>query len=63
VGRLFTVFVIVFALIFLIMATLRPWQGGRKNDPDELNHPVKTLAQELRRPAMTARASSLARTT
>ncbi len=47
VGRLFTVFVIVFALIFLIMATLRPWQGGRKNDPDELNHPVKALAQEL----------------
>jgi hypothetical protein len=49
VGRMFTVFVIVFALVFLIMATLRPWQGGRKNDPDELNHPVKTLAQELRK--------------
>lgn len=49
VGRMFTTFVIVFALIFLTMATLRPWQSGRKNDPDELNHPVKTLAQELRK--------------
>ena len=47
-GRIFTSFVVVFALVFLIMATLRPWQGGRKNDPDELNHPVKALAQELR---------------
>ena len=48
VGRMFTNFVIVFALIFLAMATLRPWQGGLKNDPDELNHPVKELAQQLR---------------
>lgn len=48
VGRSFTTLTLVFALIFLAMATLRPWQGGRKNDPDELNHPVKALAQELR---------------
>lgn len=48
VGRAFTVIVVLFALIFLTMATLRPWQGGRKNDPDELNHPVKALAAQLR---------------
>jgi 4-amino-4-deoxy-L-arabinose transferase-like glycosyltransferase len=48
VGRSFTVIVLLFALIFLAMATLRPWQGGRKNDPDELNHPVKALAAQLR---------------
>ena len=47
-GRLFTTLSIVFALIFLIMATMRPWQAGRKNTPDELNHPVKTLAAQLR---------------
>ena len=48
VGRAFTGIVILFALVFLTMATLRPWQGGRKNDPDELNHPVKALAAQLR---------------
>ena len=48
VGRAFTGFIILFALVFLTMATLRPWQGGRKNDPDELNHPVKELAAQLR---------------
>lgn len=47
-GKVFTGLVLVFALIFLLMATLRPWQGGRKNDPDELNHPVKELAAQLR---------------
>ena len=47
VGRAFTGIVVLFALIFLTMATLRPWQGGRKNDPDELNHPVKELAAQL----------------
>ena len=48
VGRSFTAIVLVFALVFLAMATLRPWNGGRKNDPDELNHPVKALTRELR---------------
>ena len=48
VGRAFTVIIVLFALVFLTMATLRPWQGGRKNDPDELNHPVKELAAQLR---------------
>ena len=48
VGRAFTVIIVLFALVFLTMATLRPWQGGRKNGPDELNHPVKELAAQLR---------------
>lgn len=48
VGRMFTNFVIVFALIFLTMATLRFLREQPQNDPDELNHPVKELAQQLR---------------
>ncbi len=47
VGRGFTWGVLAFALVFLSMATLRPWQAGWRDDADELNHPVPQLAQQL----------------
>lgn len=47
-GRSFTAIVLVFALIFLAMASLRPWQSGWKNTPDELNQPVAELTRQLR---------------
>ena len=46
-GRTYTALVVFFALLFLVMATLRPWQSGWRSDPDELNHPVKELARQL----------------
>lgn len=46
-GKTFTAIALAFALIFLTMATLRPWHAGWKNAPDELNHPIKELARQL----------------
>lgn len=48
VGRAYTGIAVFFALLFLVMATLRPWQSGWRGDPDELNHPVAELAAQLR---------------
>ena len=46
-GRLYTGAVVFFALLFLTLATLRPWHSGWVNKPDELNHPVAELAAQL----------------
>ncbi len=46
-GKTFTTIALAFSLIFLTMATLRPWYAGWKNAPDELNHPIKELARQL----------------
>lgn len=46
-GRAYTGIAVLFALLFLVMATLRPWQSGWRGDPDELNHPVAELAAQL----------------
>ena len=48
-GRGYTGSVLGFALLFLAMATLRPWQAGWRGQPDELNHPVPQLAAQLSR--------------
>ena len=47
VGRGYTWGVLVFAMVFLLAASLRPWQSGWRGDPDELNHPVAQLADRL----------------
>ena len=47
VGRGYTASVVGFALVFLTLATLRPWHADWRQDPDELNHPVAQLAQQL----------------
>ena len=38
---------VLFALVFWTLATIRPWQADWRHDPDELNHPVAQLAQQL----------------
>lgn len=47
VGRGYTTTVLVFALVFLTLATVRPWQSNLRKDPDELNHPVAQLSASL----------------
>jgi hypothetical protein len=46
-GRLYTGAVMLFALVFLTLATLRPWHSDWVHKPDELNHPVAELAAQL----------------
>lgn len=47
VGRGYTWAVLFFAMLFLVLAALRPWQSDWRGEPDELNHPVTQLAQRL----------------
>lgn len=47
IGRGYTTAVVLFALVFWTLATIRPWQADWRHDPDELNHPVAELAQQL----------------
>ena len=46
-GRGYTWGVLVFAMVFFVAASLRPWQSDLRNEPDELNHPVQQLAERL----------------
>ena len=46
-GRLYTSAVVLFALLFLSFATLRPWHSDWVHKSDELNHPVAELAAQL----------------
>lgn len=48
-GRGYTTAVLGVALLFLLLATARPWIAGWRGDADELNHPVPELAAQLAR--------------
>ena len=47
-GSWFTIVIVVFATIFLLMAAGRAWYAGKQGKPDELNHPVAALTDALR---------------
>jgi hypothetical protein len=50
-GGIYTGAVLLFALVFFVMATARPWAAGAKAKPgeaDELTFPVPELAAQLR---------------
>ncbi len=59
-GRWFTAVIVLFAAIFLLMATGRAWFAGQRGKPDELNHPVAALTDALRQAGYDGRSPIIA---
>ena len=47
-GGRYTGAIVVVALVLLLVAGVRPWLSGARGETDELNHPARALAGQLR---------------